>query len=392
MRKDVKLGLAVGGVLLAVLVVYVLVAPGTNQPGAEFATAADTETGAGAGDATSSAGAGDTSVANGNADTTAQSGARSGTGAAGQDAQADAGAGSTGAGATGTTPGTTGGNANDTTKGSGGEKATADGGWNWDALVNGDAKVPALMTSADVRQTNNVGGATASNGTANNATGDAGQVGTSAGSNAGTGAGTAITNGGTTSADTTIGANQIAQGPTIDPLAGGSRTGAAPTTPGDAGATPSPTVVDSTPRAAAGGTHVVKVGETFSSIAAATYGNSKYYIAIQTANPSVDATRLKPGMTISLPAIDQIKSATPAAGVAAATAEQKIDPRTQYKVQENDSLYRISLKLYGKADRVEKLYEANKSQIGDDMARVKAGMVLTLPEPPTQSTAAAPTR
>ena len=47
MRKDVKLGLAVGGVLLAVLVVYALVVPGNsgNQPGAEVAQG-DSATGA----------------------------------------------------------------------------------------------------------------------------------------------------------------------------------------------------------------------------------------------------------------------------------------------------------------------------------------------------------
>ena len=33
MRNDVKLGLAVGGVLLAVLIVYVLVVPGSEKPG-----------------------------------------------------------------------------------------------------------------------------------------------------------------------------------------------------------------------------------------------------------------------------------------------------------------------------------------------------------------------
>src|SRR4051794_11520485 len=32
MRKDVKLGFAIGGVLLAVLIVYVLVVPGSDKP------------------------------------------------------------------------------------------------------------------------------------------------------------------------------------------------------------------------------------------------------------------------------------------------------------------------------------------------------------------------
>ncbi|MGB7159272.1 MAG: LysM domain-containing protein, partial [Tepidisphaeraceae bacterium] len=143
------------------------------------------------------------------------------------------------------------------------------------------------------------------------------------------------------------------------------------------------------PSAAGGRTHVVKAGETFSSIAAAAYGSPNFYPHIQRANPSLDSTRLKPGMTITLPLADEVK---PAASPAVAVAEQKIDPRTQYKVQPSDSLYRISEKLYGKADRVEKLYEANKAAIGDDMARLKAGMILKLPEPPTQSTEATTAR
>jgi hypothetical protein len=38
---------------------------------------------------------------------------------------------------------------------------------------------------------------------------------------------------------------------------------------------------------------------------------------------------------------------------------------------------------------VDKIYEKNKATIGDDMARLKVGMVLELPEAPTQSTIAA---
>ena len=66
MRKDVKLGLAVGGVLLAVLVVYVLVVPGNSgsQPGADVALSdpqdltggATAQGGTGATDSTASAG------------------------------------------------------------------------------------------------------------------------------------------------------------------------------------------------------------------------------------------------------------------------------------------------------------------------------------------------
>jgi nucleoid-associated protein YgaU len=143
---------------------------------------------------------------------------------------------------------------------------------------------------------------------------------------------------------------------------------------------------------------VVKSGENYSKIAQAIYGSSKYYLDIEQANPNIDPTRLKPGTTINLPSIDTAKTtvaAAPAAGGAVApqqeSAQQQpaLDPKTQYKVQPNDSLYTISLRLYGKADRVEKIYELNRTTIGDDMARLKVGTVLKLPETPTQGAAPA---
>jgi nucleoid-associated protein YgaU len=53
-------------------------------------------------------------------------------------------------------------------------------------------------------------------------------------------------------------------------------------------------------------------------------------------------------------------------------------------VQQGDSLYAISKKLYGRGDRYLRIFEANKATLGDDVnAVLKTGQVLTLPEPPT---------
>ena len=96
-------------------------------------------------------------------------------------------------------------------------------------------------------------------------------------------------------------------------------------------------------------------------------------------------------MTINLPAIDSAKSSSSSSSsgtgtaISASATEKALDPKTEYKVQANDNLYSISLKLYGKADRVEKIYEANKATIGDDMAKLKVGTILKLPEAPTQA-------
>jgi len=135
-------------------------------------------------------------------------------------------------------------------------------------------------------------------------------------------------------------------------------------------------------------THVVQSGETFSSIAAAAYGSAAYYSHIMRANPTIDPRKIRPGMTINLPPVSEVRAdstASPAAApvAQAVTPAPKLDAKTEYRVESGDSLYKISLKLYGKADRTEKIYELNKATIGPDQAKLKVGMVLKLPEAPT---------
>jgi nucleoid-associated protein YgaU len=370
MRKDVKLGLAVGGVLLAVLVVYVLVVPGnnTNQVGATLENLDGSESQATSGDTAGAAPNAVASSGNGGA-------AEGATGGASTDTRQAAGNGSRSPDA-GTGAGATGANSSANT----GEKATAGGGWNWDALVNGTEKVPSLAAGTDV-VTNTAlaanGGSVGNGATAGNGTSAAHGGTTGAGSSGVLGDGNDATAVPNTAGD--LPANATATGSSSSArqnvLAGGAQAHTnAPTTPSATGAR----------------THVVKAGDTFSKISLAAYGTSKHYAQIEHANPGIDPTRLKLGQTINLPAIDAKPAGSASASAAGATAT--IDPRSEYKVQPNDSLYTISLRLYGKADRVEKIYELNKAAIGDDMARVKVGMVLKLPEPPTQTTAAASSR
>lgn len=129
-------------------------------------------------------------------------------------------------------------------------------------------------------------------------------------------------------------------------------------------------------------THVVATGETFVSIARAVYGDGRYYQSLIDANPNVDPDKLKPGMTIQLPPDSQVKesrgkSSSKSSGSAAAS-----DGKT-YTVQNGDSLYKIAKKLYGNGQKSDDLYEANKQLIGPDSTRLKVGMVLKLPEAPT---------
>jgi nucleoid-associated protein YgaU len=133
-----------------------------------------------------------------------------------------------------------------------------------------------------------------------------------------------------------------------------------------------------------GGTHVVRSGDTLSSIAQAAYGSAAYYPHILRANPTANPNNLKLGTVLTLPKVDEVKATdTPrehVSGVASINQDVKIDTTHQYRVQSGDSLYKISLKVYGKSTSVEKIYDLNKGTIGSDPKKLKLGMVLELPE------------
>jgi nucleoid-associated protein YgaU len=141
-------------------------------------------------------------------------------------------------------------------------------------------------------------------------------------------------------------------------------------------------------------THRVQKGETFSTIAAAAYGSANFYPYIMRANPTIDAKALKPNMVIKLPDISEVKppekAATKSEAVPAAhKTEVTLDAATEYRVVAGDSLNKISIKLYGKIDMVNKLYEANKATIGPNPAALKLNQILKLPQPPTAPATAA---
>ncbi len=175
--------------------------------------------------------------------------------------------------------------------------------------------------------------------------------------------------------------------PTQTPTAG---TTATHTTQGDAddliktSAAPAgnTTVRVASPDTRSATTHTIKNGETFVTIAAAYYGNGKYYKLIAAANPKVDPTHLKIGQVITLPAFDA-KAETAKSAKPAPASETPIDAKAEYRVQSGDNLHRICVKLYGDAKQVDALYDLNKAKIGSDPAKLKLGMVLKLPIAPT---------
>jgi len=140
-------------------------------------------------------------------------------------------------------------------------------------------------------------------------------------------------------------------------------------------------------------THKVASGETFSSIAQAYYGDAKYAGKIAKANPNIDARRLRPGMTIRLPGKgDAVEAASSESGSASHAKHGLVkvvaDNSKEYVVRSGDNLYKISMRLYGRGDKADSIYQLNKEQMGNDAGRLKVGMVLKLPQAPTSSASA----
>ena len=63
--------------------------------------------------------------------------------------------------------------------------------------------------------------------------------------------------------------------------------------------------------ATSGGTHVVAKGETLSSISKKHYGDSKYWKAIASANPKINANSLSVGAKLSIPPKSAIAAVEP---------------------------------------------------------------------------------
>ncbi len=130
--------------------------------------------------------------------------------------------------------------------------------------------------------------------------------------------------------------------------------------------------------------YTVKSGQTLSGIAADVYGNSRFWTAIQRENVGLDAKHLKVGQKINLPEIaDTLPGKTDVEVVetVSTTGGTEVEPTAHtYRVQNGDSLYKISKKVFGTGRRSSAIYALNRDLIGDDESRLKLGMLLKLPE------------
>jgi nucleoid-associated protein YgaU len=231
-------------------------------------------------------------------------------------------------------------------------------GVNWAKLLSGDAPPPLLSSTpgpsdAASSSSNSASASTASN-TATPPADDSG----------------AAMSGGVTNAANTPSANP----PQV--LLSAANTQSPPTRI-VMGATTQPSV--------AGKTYTIQPNQTLSSIAAEVYGNQRFYVAIMRANPTVNPNRLHAGQKIILPDISEVtpETSTVQPSVKKAPSVASDSSGKTYIVKSGDTLYRISKALFGSTKEANAIYDLNQETIGADKAKLRLGMVLKLPAAPT---------
>ncbi len=148
-----------------------------------------------------------------------------------------------------------------------------------------------------------------------------------------------------------------------------------------------PAVVAARPPApAATVVHVVKAGETLSSISQKYYGTSSNWKAILDANTSVvkdpQGRDLRPNMRLIIPAADKKVASAPSASsgrtLLSATAPKKGSSARTYTVVKGDTLFRIAMKYYGNGERYKDILTANRSVVSKPQD-LRPGMKLVIP-------------
>ncbi len=118
--------------------------------------------------------------------------------------------------------------------------------------------------------------------------------------------------------------------------------------------------------------YTIKDDDSLWTIAEDWFGDASRWNLIAKANPLIDPDRLKLGQVIRLPATDSVRrpvKRSPKRPVGA----------NVYTVKSGDSLARIARIHYGDESKWSYIYEANRSTIGPDPARLKIGMSLRIP-------------
>jgi nucleoid-associated protein YgaU len=146
--------------------------------------------------------------------------------------------------------------------------------------------------------------------------------------------------------------------------------------------------------------YVIKDGDTLEKIA---QKHKTTATKIMEANPGLKATALRPNKSIKLPKTEtapiEKKEEAPVVVAPVPPVEATLPPKPTepsvksvngqkiYTVQAGDTLSGISVKVYNTSRHYQKIYEANKDEIGDPNT-LQVGLNLVMPDLPSKTTTA----
>jgi nucleoid-associated protein YgaU len=123
-------------------------------------------------------------------------------------------------------------------------------------------------------------------------------------------------------------------------------------------------------------TYAVKEGDTLGGIALSEMGSTKYWKVLQERN-DVDPMKLRPGMTLIIPAIAGTAIA-PNKSPASVAAGGPAKPGAAYTVRKGDTIQKISQSAYRTIERWTDIWFANMERISDPR-ELRPGMTLDIP-------------
>lgn len=129
---------------------------------------------------------------------------------------------------------------------------------------------------------------------------------------------------------------------------------------------------NTSPTTAATRQYTVQSGDSMQRIAQRVYGDANKWRAIATANPLVDPLKLRLGMKLNLPTLDEAAALEEPAGPAPSQT-------VKYTVRPNDSLSKIAQQFYGDANKWRTIYNANKRLLRNNPNNLRVGQELTIP-------------
>lgn len=125
--------------------------------------------------------------------------------------------------------------------------------------------------------------------------------------------------------------------------------------------------------------HVIKPGETFTSIAEKYYGDPRLAHAIAEANPFVSPTSLRPGRTIRIAKDPNNIQGKLVKSPAAKEEPAKAESPREYVVASGDTLSGIAKRLLGSTRHADDIFRANRDRLAspDDL---RVGQTLRIPK------------